>query len=265
MFDFHSDKKRYFGIQKSVTEEDVIPFLESYGIKCTEVRVLEIGCAEAGVLKAFIDRGNIGVGVELSPSRFKDACRFLADDIADGKARIVNRNIYDIEDPAKEFGELFDLIILKDVIEHIPDQKKFITRLSDFMAQGGVVFFAYPPWWMPFGGHQQICKSKVLRSLPWFHLLPGGLYKTLLRLFGESQATITELMEVKSTGINTGKMLSAIRTTGYRILGQKYWLINPIYRYKFGIKKRELSPVLSSLPGIKNLFTTAHYIIFARK
>jgi nitrate reductase cytochrome c-type subunit len=29
MFDFHQDKKRYFEIQKMVTQEDVIPFIEA--------------------------------------------------------------------------------------------------------------------------------------------------------------------------------------------------------------------------------------------
>ena len=47
MFDFHKDKQRYFNIQKEVTEEDVIPFLEKQIGPCINKRVLEVGCAEA--------------------------------------------------------------------------------------------------------------------------------------------------------------------------------------------------------------------------
>jgi len=166
MFEFHQDKIRYFNFQKTVTTEDIIPFIEQHYGLVRSKHVLEIGCAEAGVLKAFIDHGNSGVGVELSSSRFDLANDFLATEIAENKVKIINKNIYDIDDPEKEFGKLFDVIILKDVIEHIPEQEKFIPRLKDFIADDGVIFFAYPPWWMPFGGHQQLCRHKLLRTLP---------------------------------------------------------------------------------------------------
>ncbi|MBK8828056.1 MAG: class I SAM-dependent methyltransferase [Saprospiraceae bacterium] len=151
MFDFHKDKQRYFNIQKAVTEEDVIPFLEKQIGSCINKRVLEVGCAEAGVLKAFLDKGNTGIGIELAESRFVLARQFLDEDIKQGKADIINKNIYDVKDPASELNGLFDIIILKDVIEHIHDQGKFIQLLRGFLAPDGVVFFAYPPWWMPFG------------------------------------------------------------------------------------------------------------------
>ncbi len=264
MFEFHKDKKRYFEIQMQVTAEDIIPFLESHGVRCSEKEVLEIGCGEAGVLNAFIKHGNKGVGVELSPSRVDHAMHFLKDEISSGRVQIINRDIYDVKDPLKEFGRLFDIIILKDVIEHIPDQGRFISRIGDFLSRDGVVFFAYPPWWMPFGGHQQICRNKILRSLPWIHLLPWPVYRFILGLFGESQATISELKDIKSTGINTGKILSTIKKCNFRILGQKYWLINPIYRFKFGIKKRRLPAFLAGIPVLRNFYTTAHYVMFGR-
>lgn len=55
---------------------------------------------------------------------------------------------------------------------------------------------------MPHGGHQQICESKFLSMLPYYHLLPSFLYKLVLRSFGEAPSTIECLMEVKSTGIS---------------------------------------------------------------
>jgi 2-polyprenyl-3-methyl-5-hydroxy-6-metoxy-1,4-benzoquinol methylase len=165
-------KSRYFEMQRVVTHDDIIPFIEQNTGACSGKRVLEIGCAEAGVLKAFIEKGNIGTGVELAPSRYESAKLFLKQELEDGRFFIINKNIYDINDPTAEFGSLFDIIVLKDVIEHIPDQPKFINRLKLFLKPQGVIFFAYPPWWMPFGGHQQLCVTKLLEKLPWFHLLP---------------------------------------------------------------------------------------------
>lgn len=265
MFDFHQDKIRYFNIQKTVTSEDIIPFIEQYTGPFSGKRVLEIGCAEAGVLQAFIDHGNQGVGVELSSSRFESANFYLKDNIAAGNAFIINKNIYDIENPKKEFGNLFDLIILKDVIEHIPNQARFIPKLKEFLNDGGLVFFAYPPWWMPFGGHQQICRSKILRALPWIHLLPEFLYVRILKLFNENPATIQDLMEIKSTGINMEKMNRLVNGSGYEILGDVKWFTNPIYKFKFGFQKRKVYSLMSRIPFISNFYTTAHYILFAKK
>jgi SAM-dependent methyltransferase len=262
MFEFHTDKKRYFDIQKIVTQEDVIPFIESEMGPVKGKDVLEIGCAEAGVLKAFIDHGNFGVGVELAESRYQLAREFLADDIDQRKAQIYNKNIYDVQDVVKEFGCLFDVIILKDVIEHIPEQEKFIPWLKSFLSPGGCVFFAYPPWMMPFGGHQQICKHKLLRTLPWFHLLPISLYTWILKRFGEKEGTIRELLEVKSTGINIERMYKILRRSGYTIMKESFWFTNPIYKFKFGFKKSHVFALLTKIPVFRNLVTTAHYVLF---
>ncbi|MBK9734543.1 MAG: methyltransferase domain-containing protein [Saprospiraceae bacterium] len=264
MFDFHNDKERYFDIQRTVTVENIIPFLDSIkkngkGSK----NVLEIGCAEAGVLKAFLLNGDKVVGVELSPSRFESAKQFLSSDISLGNAMILNKNIYDI-DPNVEFKNLFDIIILKDVIEHIPEQEKFIPKLKEFLTDDGIVFFAYPPWWMPFGGHQQICSSKILRTLPWFHLLPNFLYTAVLKYFGENKASIAELMEVKSTGINIERLYSILKDNNFIIRDEIYWFINPIYFFKFGLKKRKVYSLLTKIPYLRNYYTTAHYIAFSK-
>lgn len=260
MYDFHEDKKRYFDMQRKVTSEYVIPFLSPYLKK--NARILEIGCAEAGVLKAFLDKGYKGVGIELNPRRAEWACTFLEEDINSGCAHIVNKNIYDIEDPEKELGSLFDLIVLKDVIEHIPDQNRFISSLYTFLKPGGLVFFAYPPWYMPFGGHQQICNHRLLRILPWIHLLPSGMYRALLSFFGESEGVIRELMEIKDTGVTIEKIKSMIRANSFNIISEFYWWTNPIYQYKFGIKPRRLWRLLSLLPYVRNVYTTAHYVLF---
>ena len=53
MYEFHSDKDRYFDMQYRVTREHILPFLRQYATGKKWNGVLEIGCAEAGVLKAF--------------------------------------------------------------------------------------------------------------------------------------------------------------------------------------------------------------------
>ena len=69
MFEFHKDRKRYFEMQILNTNKYVLPFIEEKFAVNPGMRVLEIGCGEGGVLKAFIDRNVVGVGVELDESR----------------------------------------------------------------------------------------------------------------------------------------------------------------------------------------------------
>ncbi len=143
------------------------------------MRVLEIGCGEGGVLKAFINKGCEGVGVELDASRIEDAQNFLPEDIAAGRLKFVTKDIYKV-DADKDFNGLFDIIVLKDVIEHIHDQAKLIGWMKNFLKPDGIVFFGFPPWYMPFGGHQQICKSKLSR-LPYIHFYQKECIRWILK------------------------------------------------------------------------------------
>lgn len=179
MFEFHADRKRYFDIQVLNAGKYVIPFIEEKYPVRQGMRILEIGCGEGGVLKAFINKGCEGVGVELDAPRIDDAKKFMPEDIASGRIRFVVKDIYkvDVED---DFKGLFDIILLKDVIEHIHDQAKLIGWMKNFLKPGGIVFFGFPPWYMPFGGHQQICRSRISR-LPYLHLLPKWIYKWILK------------------------------------------------------------------------------------
>jgi SAM-dependent methyltransferase len=258
MYEFHQNKSRYFEMTYWVTQNYVIPFINIDSN--VRLKVCEIGCGEAGVLKAFLDKGHFGVGIELIESRANLAKQNLADEIKEGRAEIINKNIYAI-DPIIDQHLKFDIIVLKDVIEHIPDQEKFIKKIHDLLLPEGRVFFGYPPWWMPFGGHQQVCKSKLLAKLPWFHLLPKALYKSLLKIFGESDVTIKDLMDIKSTGITIEKMHSIINSNGYKTLKETYWLINPIYVKKFNFKPIESA---INIPYIRNFYITAHYIMFGQ-
>ena len=166
MYEFHTDKERYFDIQYRVTKEHIIPFLEKNAPGKSWGRVLEIGCAEAGVLKAFLEKGAFCTGIELSAARIVSAEKYHEEAIIQGRIEFINRNIFDI-DPINDLGGKYDLVILKDVIEHIPGQKEFMSHLKAFLNDDGYIFFAFPPWQMPFGGHQQIVRNKLISKLHW--------------------------------------------------------------------------------------------------
>jgi 2-polyprenyl-3-methyl-5-hydroxy-6-metoxy-1,4-benzoquinol methylase len=260
MHEFHSDKDRYFDIQYRTAREFILPFIRQYAPDKSFSRVLEIGCGEAGVLKCFLDEGAFCTGIELSQYRIELAEKYHAQALDEGKIEFVNRNVYDI-DPDNDLGGRYDLIILKDVIEHIPGQREFMHHLLNFLNPEGLVFFAFPPWPMPFGGHQQIAKSKLLSHFPYFHLLPMSVYKIVLRIFGESKITIDELEEIKETGISIERFERCLRSAKFKILAFRPYLINPIYSYKFKLRPRTQSKVISSIPWLRDFVTTACYYL----
>jgi len=256
MFEFHADRKRYFDIQVLNAEKYVIPFIEEKFPVKAGMRILEIGCGEGGVLKAFVNKGCEGVGVELDAPRVVDANKFLTEDIAAGRLRFVVKDIYEVE-VKKDFNGLFDIIVLKDVIEHIHDQAKLIGWMKNFLKPDGIVFFGFPPWYMPFGGHQQICKSRISR-LAYIHLLPKGLYKWILR---NRKENVEEMMEIRDTGISIERFEKICKKEGYTIFHAGHYLINPIYEWKFGWKPRKQIGLIKLIPFFRNFLTTCVYYI----
>lgn len=260
MFAFHTDKARYFDMQRRVAAEYVLPMVAAHLSAPAPWRVLEVGCAEAGVLKAFLDAGHEATGIELSPGRVALAEEFLAPEIAAGRARILGDDIYDV-DPAALEPRGFDVIVLKDVIEHIPHQERMVPRLAAFLAPGGRIFFGFPPWMMPFGGHQQIARTAAVARVPWLHLLPRALYARYVEAAGEPVGVRDELADIRSTRITIERFERIVRGAGLTIDERKLWLFNPIYAHKFGIGARRQLGVLARVPVLRNFVSTAAYYV----
>jgi len=262
-FDFHENRKVYFEHQRENAAQFVIPFIANKLAITPGMQIMEIGCGEGGVLKAFLDKGAKGLGIELDAGKSALARTFLQKEISDGNVVLLNRNIYDI-DVSTEFSHQFDLIILKDVIEHIFDQQRLINSLHAYLKPGGYIYFGFPPWYMPFGGHQQVCKSKLLSLLPWFHLLPVFLYTAILKIFGEEQGTIKELLEIKETGISIERFERTVKASGFSVVHQQHYLINPIYEWKFGIKPRLQFSWINHIPYFRDFLTTCSYYLIRK-
>ncbi len=254
----HKDEQVRYDQQVENSRNYVLPFIEKTKKLVPGTRVLEIGCGEGGVLTPFIEKGCYCVGVDLNQLRIDLANRFLLQAVADEKAAFLYKNVYD-KDFLEKYRGYFDIIILKDTIEHIPEQEKFIPYIKQLLRQDGQIFFGFPPWYMPFGGHQQICEGKLASKLPYYHILPKPLYKGLLKMMGESEGKIGELEEIYDTRISIERFEKIIKDSGLIIFQKQHYLINPIYKYKFGLEPREQWEVISAIPFLRNFLTTCVY------
>lgn len=256
----HSNHKLRYQQQVENAANYVLPFIEQSVLVSPGLKVLEIGCGEGGVLKPFFDRGCDCVGVDLDQMRIDLAQTFLHEEMKTGRMLIMNKNVYD-DDFKNPYHEAFDLIILKDVIEHIHNQEAFMPFMKTLLKPGGHIFFGFPPWQMPFGGHQQVAKKKWTSKLPYYHLLPMGLYKAVLKMAGENQHTIDTLVDVKQTGISIERFERITKASGYAIVQRQWYLFNPIYIYKFGLKPRKQNFLFGAIPYIRNYLTTCAYYL----
>ena len=255
----HVNRSRYFNEQSITTEKYVIPYIEQIKPVKTGMNVLEIGCGEGGNLVPFIKRDCKVTGIDLSEKKIRNAEIFLEEFMEENK----NVNLFLKDIYKHEFHENFDLIFMRDVIEHIPDQEKLMKFLKTILKKDGLIFIAFPPWNNPFGGHQQICNNKILSHLPYYHILPAPLYQSLLKAGGESEEKITSLLEIKDTGISINRFLKIVKNQSYKIHKLDYYFINPNYEVKFGLTPRKQSSLIAAIPYLRDFLTTSLYALLS--
>jgi SAM-dependent methyltransferase len=254
----HKDDNVRYEQQVENSRNYVLPFIEKTKRLGPGTNVLEIGCGEGGVLIPFLEKGCYCIGVDLAPQRIDLANQFLATEVAEGKARFLYKNVYD-EDFLQQYKGFFDVIVLKDTIEHIPEQEKFVPYMKHLLKADGQIFFGFPPWYMPFGGHQQTAQGKLASKLPYYHILPRSIYKVVLKLMGEKEYMIKDLLEVYDTRISIERFERIVKNSGLRILAKTHFLINPIYKYKFGLEPKEQWGPITKIPFLRNFVTTCVY------
>lgn len=256
----HKNKKRYFSEQENTTRKYVIPYISDQIKIEPQTNVLEIGCAEAGNLKPFLDLDCKTTGIDISCGRIELAREFYANHPKKNNLTLICEDIYKVDLK----GKTFDIIIMRDVIEHIPNQEKFMHYVKKFLNPGGKFFLAFPPWQNPFGGHQQVCKSKILSKLPYFHLLPRFFYRFILNIGENNKKRVDELLFIKETGISIERFERILKKEFYSTDKRTFFFINPNYETKFGMKPRRQSKIIAGIPWLRNFFTTAAYYVISK-
>jgi len=256
--DFHRDATHYWQMQYRCAQEYVIPFLENEcQINLRDKSVLEIGCGEGGVIAAFYDHGCSAMGMDISETRLQKAAERAN---ADGHHRHIQFACVNILQPEQtvSWQNQFDLIVMKDVIEHLPGHRQALGHIAKLLKPRGYLFFSFPPWYMPYGAHQQMFNSK-LKFVPFTHLLPRSWFRALAQRFGERQNLIDELADLYDSRLSLAALNKLLHETPFDIIAQNFFLINPMYKYKFGLKPIRHPAVVAQAPIIREFITTAAY------
>jgi hypothetical protein len=91
------------------------------------------------------------------------------------------------------------------------------------------------------------------------------LYKLFLKAFGERADTIEVLCEIKTTGISIERFEKIVKGNDFVIEKKTHYLINPIYKFKFGWAPRQQFKWISNIPFFRNFATTCVYYLIKVK
>ena len=255
----HHNRRLYFDELAATCTDYFIPYIKRWHEVEAGTKVLEIGCGEGGNLLPFALLGCDVTGVDIAMCRIEEARRFFKREQVQG--RFIAEDIFNLGALACKY----DIIICHDVLEHLDGKPLFLSLIGNYLNTGGIVFMSFPAWQMPFGGHQQICRNPILSHLPFVHLLPEVLYKRVLKLSGESDATQNELLSIRRTRITIEAFERLVNQTDLMIADRTLYLINPHYRVKFGLHPRKLQFPFSSIRYLRNYLCSSCFYLLSRE
>ena len=222
--------EKHYEEQIRHTKEYLIPYLDRHLPDWRQYQILEVGCAEGGFLSVLRELGVNAVGVELEPDRVETARR---------RDPLLQIEVGDITDSAlaAKWPPHFDLIVMRDVIEHVPERDAAFANLSRLLKPGGYLYVTFPPRFSAFAGHQQNGRT-ILKRFPYLHLLPDFAIRFLGQIFGESKALIAAVIHNFRTGLTIRRFENLYNEHEFTPVVQELFWIRPVFKIRFGLTPR---------------------------
>ncbi len=224
-------EKHYFE-QIEFTRSYIIPYLQKYLPNFHNMKILEIGCAEGGLLHVLHELKIEAAGLELEIGRVDIAIKknpVLSIIVGD----ITDKNVFEL------FENKFDLIIMRDTIEHIPDREATFFNISKLLNKKGYLYITFPPRFSGFAGHQQNGRT-ILRIIPYLHLLPDVLIRLLGNILNEKQKVINSVILNYKEGLTISSFEKFYRRHQFKAVVRDLFIFRPIYKLRFKVTPKRI-------------------------
>ena len=219
--------EKHFLEQEKHTESYLIPYLKEHIPNFQKMKILEVGCAEAGFVKYLHNMGCDITGLELEESRVEIAQKYAPE------TKVL---VGDITNPEviNKLESTFDLIVMRDVIEHIEDRDAVFSNLNKLLNENGYVYITFPPRFSAFAGHQQNGKT-ILRNIPFLQLLPDRIIKTCGKILNENKKIIQHIITNYKIGLSIQSFENYCKKYGFNFIIKELFLLRPVFKVRFGL------------------------------
>ena len=246
---------------REISEErgKFVKLIISRFIKCEQLNILELGSGEGGTASVFSKDNNF-ISLDLSLLRLQRQPDTIIKINAD--AQILPFKL-----------SKFDLIILQDVIEHLPDNNELLHYLSGFLKKEGIIYLSTP---------NRLSLLNIISDphfgLPFISILKRNqIKKYFLPLFRKDDscrndiAQLLSLKELKQMSYDYEIILNTKFALSELIKGNKgvIWssfhirLLNILLRT--GLHKLILKAANDKQSFLNYFFTATFYLILKRK
>jgi ubiquinone/menaquinone biosynthesis C-methylase UbiE len=127
-------------------------------------KVIDCGCGEGQYVLSLLQAFSVNtVGIEYQKDKV-----LTAQKTPELRNRVIQGDIEHIPYP----DQYFDVALLNEVIEHIPDDRKALSEIHRVLAQDGLVIIFAPNRWYPFESHGVHLKKSGQKVPLWIPFVP---------------------------------------------------------------------------------------------
>ena len=249
----------YFEYQQLLGRDVVIPWLETR-LDLAGLRVGDFGAHHGGVVDALRASGKVreAVGLELSEELVASS-PFVGDE----RFRLETADVSALSPGAHEF----DLILLHDVLEHVPDYRRALETVVNSLDRNGHVFISFPPYYAAFGGHQQLAHGPA-RLVPFLHYLPSklffGLTRTAATEYMSAEQALDDMASVRRTKLTLRRAERAFSEASLEVVDHECFVVRPEYTVRYGWQTRAAG-LAGRMAGLREAVVNGAFYLLRRQ